>query len=675
MLPKINWHNLPQKQIANRPYIREAVILRAALEEEKTRQQAVNVEETRKTLPVLCGLAGYTERVEFAYPDVEPEDEGWYWSTSLNQEEIEAKLDAFDLLKLKSLKTSRSKIEGCVTVQAECVAEIITTRFARDFGYWNIPVDEKSPTDIARYIWIGSRLLKSPVNEGWTVAAPEDWPKGWDDLRLEKSIPLSWEKLSFKALPEIEIGAVIGANHVLKLSIELITGVSISEHSLHFEDVKRLGREIADKMQECQYALEGGRWEKTPILITEEVVQRFGTLLEEEIAISQQNGRGTINLTDVWIKLTAPTNSSGFPSDWEVMRNYRQLAPLREVIAQNHLGTELWTELDCPTRFDPQPRRCVVTGPLVPIGGIQEPADHLSLGFTVTMTQLALQQLPSGKYEIVVMSFAGANTAVKAVWAALMANDKKRHKLWFGRKSYEIEIDGAKNHFRPTPISYPSGLVEYTLLHKQMNSQAFNVQETYFYVLQEKWQVMPISSFYAMLNRALAIPMQAHWAETLWKAGIERRLITLGSKETFVKTACWRISTDYKAWRSIIQAKLGTGELYLTDANGNRIIKPSAPSSLYPTTEEAANATEQTPPAPATFIPDTLPDDDPLDTQGLVEAGDNSRYNPLENLPRLEPTFELGRIFCTESLCQIVEAENLQLSPVVIAYSKGQWGG
>ncbi|MGB5059677.1 MAG: hypothetical protein WBO48_13320, partial [Candidatus Promineifilaceae bacterium] len=67
--------------------------------------------------------------------------------------------------------------------------------------------------------------------------------------------------------------------------------------------------------------------------------------------------------------------------------------------------------------------------------------------------------------------------------------------------------------------------------------------------------------FYAMLNKALALPLLPEWAGYLWANGREGKLISLLDGGEGQGYAAWRVLPAPENWQKIVQAGLAAGQI------------------------------------------------------------------------------------------------------------------
>jgi hypothetical protein len=73
-----------------------------------------------------------------------------------------------------------------------------------------------------------------------------------------------------------------------------------------------------------------------------------------------------------------------------------------------------------------------------------------------------------------------------------------------------------------------------------------------FYLLDDGSQQVP-DLFYAMLNKALSIPLMPVWVDHLWQNGREAKLIELMSEGKGQGYAAWRVKPVPEKWQQIVQ--------------------------------------------------------------------------------------------------------------------------
>jgi hypothetical protein len=146
---------------------------------------------------------------------------------------------------------------------------------------------------------------------------------------------------------------------------------------------------------------------------------------------------------------------------------------------------------------------------------------------------------------LVYLEMVGAKQSVKANWAALVGGGKVH---WIGRK--QIRLDGMKEHVK-LQATLPCGWTDYILIHKQASLREMNPEQP-FYLLDDGTRPIP-PLFYAMLNKALALPLVPDWSGYLWEHGRECKLIKLLDEGKGQGYAAWRVLPAPKEWQEIVQ--------------------------------------------------------------------------------------------------------------------------
>jgi hypothetical protein len=149
---------------------------------------------------------------------------------------------------------------------------------------------------------------------------------------------------------------------------------------------------------------------------------------------------------------------------------------------------------------------------------------------------------------LVYLEMVGAKQSVKANWAALVGGGKVH---WLGRQ--RIRLDGMKEHVK-IQTTLPCGWADQILIHKQASLREMNPEEP-FYLLDDGLQQIP-PLFYAMLNKALALPLLESWSEHLWENGRERDLIHLLDDGEGQGYGAWRVLPALETWQDLVQSGL-----------------------------------------------------------------------------------------------------------------------
>lgn len=151
---------------------------------------------------------------------------------------------------------------------------------------------------------------------------------------------------------------------------------------------------------------------------------------------------------------------------------------------------------------------------------------------------------------LIYVALVGYRTAVRGVWAAIL-----EHKAIEIAGQVFRRADGAYLH---RAVSLPeTGLEQMVMLHHQAAVPALEPNQP-FYLISES-ERPPYARFWAMLNRAVAAPMRAEWAEWLWREAHKQDLISMlhATHGTFA----WRVNAEDSVWLSLIQRGINQGRL------------------------------------------------------------------------------------------------------------------
>ncbi len=253
---------------------------------------------------------------------------------------------------------------------------------------------------------------------------------------------------------------------------------------------------------------------------------------------------------------------------------------------------------------------------------------------------------------IVCLQLIGNPQAVKANWARLMT-------------AYQtpVEIDGIyirqrgmKQHLvlkKPLPLDQ----AEWVLLHKQASYEAMQPDEP-FYVLDNGTDEIP-TAFFPMLDAALAIPLQPHWATYFWQQGLALNLIRPVNDRSYGKMA-WHVNTATETWEQIIHDGFQSGALVLL-LNGKPIETPDALEII------------------STYTTDDAVDDGLLYDVEDIEAvfKEAELEDLLTDVPALivptETAFPLGRIVTTPGALELAQ-QGVDISASLRRHAAGDWG-
>jgi hypothetical protein len=252
-------------------------------------------------------------------------------------------------------------------------------------------------------------------------------------------------------------------------------------------------------------------------------------------------GQGLL-LRDV---LTAVGASNQPISQWQA-EQLLQSEPLRQALWR--LGYQ--AELSWCQSYHFQPKLDSHEAHLVILKELQvqhDPDKKLSLakGLAVYTPALVIDDMDE---TLIYLEMIGHKQSVKANWAALVGGNKVH---WLGRQ--RISLEGMKAHVK-IQTTLPCGWTDHILLHKQASLKEMNPEQP-FYLLDDGTQPIP-PLFYAMLNKALALPLLLDWAAYLWANGRLQKLISLLDEGHGQGYAAWRVLPAAEAWQAVIQTGL-----------------------------------------------------------------------------------------------------------------------
>jgi hypothetical protein len=118
---------------------------------------------------------------------------------------------------------------------------------------------------------------------------------------------------------------------------------------------------------------------------------------------------------------------------------------------------------------------------------------------------------------LIYLSLVGYRTAVRGVWAALL----EHHALEIAGQLFR-RAEGAYLH--RSVLLPETNLDHMVLLHHQ--AAVTQVEPNQAFYLLNASNEPAYARFFAMLNRAVAAPMLAAWAEWLWREGRRQEVIT-----------------------------------------------------------------------------------------------------------------------------------------------------
>ena len=149
---------------------------------------------------------------------------------------------------------------------------------------------------------------------------------------------------------------------------------------------------------------------------------------------------------------------------------------------------------------------------------------------------------------LVLLQMLGAPEAVNANWAALVGGGKSH---WI--KGQLIQLGGMKDYVR-LKASLLCGWSETWLIHRQASLTEMTPGQP-GYVVDDGLSSL-VSKFFWLCDKSLSIPLHVDWAEHLWLAGRQRRLVTLVDPEQCHGLAAWRVDPDLNAWEAIVSTGL-----------------------------------------------------------------------------------------------------------------------
>jgi len=236
--------------------------------------------------------------------------------------------------------------------------------------------------------------------------------------------------------------------------------------------------------------------------------------------------------------------------EWQ-MEQLLQTGPLSQALRQLGYRTELtWCQ---PYQFEPSLGDGRVREVLLKEIRIQnDPKKRLTLakGLSVLVPALVIDDQDD---TLVYLEMVGAKESVKANWAAMVGGGKVH---WVGRQ--RIRLDGMKAHVK-IQASLPCGWADQILIHKQASLREMNPEQP-FYLLDDGTRPIP-QMFYAMLNKALALPLLESWSGYLWDNGRERNLIFLLDDGEGQGFAAWRVLPEPDMWQEVISNGLRLGQI------------------------------------------------------------------------------------------------------------------
>jgi hypothetical protein len=148
------------------------------------------------------------------------------------------------------------------------------------------------------------------------------------------------------------------------------------------------------------------------------------------------------------------------------------------------------------------------------------------------------------------LSLVGYRTAVRGVWAALMDNQA----IELGSQLFR-RMQGT---YLSKTVQLPeSGLDHLALLHHQAATPYLEAGQPFYLLNSTTLDIskneMPhvADRFFAMLDRATAVPLDSSWSEWLFRQGLKHQLIEPLSDRRGIEG--WRVSADSELWLALIE--------------------------------------------------------------------------------------------------------------------------
>lgn len=175
--------------------------------------------------------------------------------------------------------------------------------------------------------------------------------------------------------------------------------------------------------------------------------------------------------------------------------------------------------------------------------------------------------------DVVFLHTAGPQQAVRSLWASLAGNgalEINQTLIRFKRETSYLRFE------QPLAMTRLHSLA---LLHPEASLIQMQPGQDCFYLLSESQEQIPLRLFYAMLNKAMPLPLAPEWTDYLWKVGTRVRFkrrdesseddedeIILRKERAIVplKTqGCggWRVLTALDYWMNVIEHGLLDGQI------------------------------------------------------------------------------------------------------------------
>ncbi len=176
--------------------------------------------------------------------------------------------------------------------------------------------------------------------------------------------------------------------------------------------------------------------------------------------------------------------------------------------------------------------------------------------------------------DVVFLHTAGPQQAVRSLWASLAGNgalEINQTLIRFKRETSYLRFE------QPLAMTRLHSLA---LLHPQAALIQMQPGQDCFYLLSASPEQIPLRLFYAMLNKAMSLPLAPAWTDYLWKVGTRVRFkrreeseededddeVIIRKERAIVplKTeGCggWRVRTATDYWMNVIEHGLLDGEI------------------------------------------------------------------------------------------------------------------
>jgi len=173
--------------------------------------------------------------------------------------------------------------------------------------------------------------------------------------------------------------------------------------------------------------------------------------------------------------------------------------------------------------------------------------------------------------DVVFLNTAGPQQAVRSLWASLAGNGALEINQTLIRFKREI------SYLRFEQPLAMTRLHSLALLHPQASLLHMQPGQDCFYLLSASQEQIPLRLFYAMLNKAMPLPLAPEWTEYLWKVGtrvrFKRRDEENEDDEVIVRKeraivplktqGCggWRVLTALDYWMNVVEHGLLDGQI------------------------------------------------------------------------------------------------------------------